>query len=190
MKSDNIIMNKLKGLVLFFVIMALPSLAWGQKKTAPAPPKPAAHAAAPAHPAAHSSTPSRTTTAGHSTTGARPGTSRPGTTTRTGTTARTSTWPATCRGSPTRTSSAIARTTNEPAGIYIRDASKVFRCRKTRIFGSCSGMSRPTRCGLGWWSGPSIGRGRAWGRWLVRELIALRGLRTKRSCAPATGRNS
>ena len=91
MKSDNIIMNKLKGLVLFFVIMALPSLAWGQKKTAPAPPKPAAHAAAPAHPAAHSSTPSRTTTAGHSTTGARPGTSRPGTTTRTGTSARSST---------------------------------------------------------------------------------------------------
>jgi len=91
MKSDNIIMNKLKGLVLFFVIMALPSLAWGQKKTAPAPPKPAAHAAAPAHPAAHTSTPSRTTTAGHSTTGARPGTSRPGTTTRTGTSARSST---------------------------------------------------------------------------------------------------
>ena len=92
MKSDNTTMNKLQSFVLFFVIMALPSLAWGQKKSVAV----SAQAGAvmfprPAHPAAHTSTPSRTSTAGHSTTGARPGTSRPGTTTRTGTTARTST---------------------------------------------------------------------------------------------------
>jgi hypothetical protein len=86
MKSENTTMNKLQRFVLFFVIVALPSLAWGQKKSAPAPPKPAAHAAAPSHPAAHPSTPSHTSAAGHTTTGA-----RPGTTTRTGTAGRTST---------------------------------------------------------------------------------------------------
>ena len=33
MKSDNTTMNKLQSFVLFFVIMALPSFAWGQKKS-------------------------------------------------------------------------------------------------------------------------------------------------------------
>lgn len=87
MKSDNKTMNRLHTLGLFLLIGALPSLAWGQKKTPPpAPPKPAAHAAAPAHPVAHTSTPSHTSTAGHTTTGA-----KSATTTRTGTAARTST---------------------------------------------------------------------------------------------------
>ncbi len=86
--------SRLQIFLLFFLILAVPSLAWGQKKpSAPAPkpaaPKPAAPKAAPAHPAAAS----HTTTPGHSTTtGQKTGVSKPGTTSaRTGTAARPST---------------------------------------------------------------------------------------------------
>jgi hypothetical protein len=91
MKSYNKILKTLKSSLLFTLIVALPSLAWGQKKTTPSAPKPAAPThAAPAHPA----TQSHTTTSGHSatTTGQKTGATRPGTTSRTGTTsARTGT---------------------------------------------------------------------------------------------------
>ncbi|MGC2821218.1 MAG: hypothetical protein WA198_16125, partial [Candidatus Sulfotelmatobacter sp.] len=117
MKSDNTTMNKLQSFVLFFVIMALPSLVWGQKKSAPSAPKPAPHVSAPAHPAAHTSTPSRTSTAGHSTTGARPGTSRPGTTTRTGTTARTSTTGRTGTAGRSNTTAGRGNTAGKPGTV-------------------------------------------------------------------------
>ncbi len=117
MKSDNTTMNKLQRFVLFFVIMALPSLAWGQKKSVPSAPKPAPHVSAPTHPAAHTSTPSRTSTAGHSTTGARPGTSRPGTTTRTGTTARTSTAGRTGTAGRSNTTAGRGNTTGKPGTV-------------------------------------------------------------------------
>jgi hypothetical protein len=97
MNSDDTTMKRLQSSVLFFLIVALPALAWGQHKPSVSAPKPAApaHAAAPAHPSApaHAAATSRPNTASHTATaGQKPGTTRPGTTsTRTGTTARTST---------------------------------------------------------------------------------------------------
>ena len=44
--------SALRKLILFFLVIAVPALAWGQKKTPSAPPKPSApapHASAPAH---------------------------------------------------------------------------------------------------------------------------------------------
>jgi hypothetical protein len=87
--------------VLLMLLIAVSSLAWGQKKpSAPAPkpaPKPAAKPAAPAHPATaghttagHTTTPSRATTTGtrNGTTSRTGTTNRPGTMGKTGTTTR------------------------------------------------------------------------------------------------------
>jgi len=97
MNSDNTTMKRLQSSVLFFLIVALPALAWGQHKPSVPAPKPSApaHVAAPAHPSApaHTATASRPNTASHTATaGQKPGMTKPGTTSaRTGTTARTST---------------------------------------------------------------------------------------------------
>jgi len=97
MNSDNTAMNRLQSSVLFFLIVALPALAWGQHKPSAPAPKPSApaHAPAPAHTSApaHTAAASRPNTASHTATaGQKPGMTKPGTTSsRTGTTARTST---------------------------------------------------------------------------------------------------
>ena len=89
--------SSLRKSILFLLVMTVPALAWGQKKTPSAPPKPSApapHASAPAHTSApsHTQSPSRPTqgSTGHTSTASpgRPGSSagtttngRPGTTT-------------------------------------------------------------------------------------------------------------
>ncbi len=88
MISYKILKNRLQNSLLFFLIVVVPSLAWGQKKPSAPVPKPPAPHAAPAHPAA-----SHPTTAAHApTAGQKPGMTRPGTaSTKTATTARPST---------------------------------------------------------------------------------------------------
>ena len=117
MKSDNTTMNKLQRFVLFFVIMALPSLAWGQKKSVPSAPKPAPHVSAPTHPAAHPplqaapllpDIPPRARGPVH------PGR---GTTTRTGTTARTSTAGRTGTAGRSNTTAGRGNTTGKPGTV-------------------------------------------------------------------------
>ena len=81
MNSRKRIENTLQGAALLLLLMTVPALASDQHKSTPAPPKPAAHAAAPSHAApSHSAAQSHPATTGKTGTMARPGTTRPGTT--------------------------------------------------------------------------------------------------------------